>query len=119
MSCPEGGIVAGIWQPALRGPLRDGPLTDRTEDGQVGVIYGFQNPEMPGPEIERVRLFAKMGVRVIQLTYNGRNAVGDGATVSDDRGLSRFGAEVVERLQAEGVLVDLSHSSEKTCLDAL
>ena len=87
--------------------------------GQVGVIYGFQNTEMIGRELERVRLFAKMGVRVIQLTYNGRNAVGDGATVADDRGLSSFGAEVVERLQGEGVLVDLSHSSEKTCLDAL
>ena len=87
--------------------------------GQVGVIYGFQNTEMLGSELDRVRLFAKMGVRVIQLTYNGRNAVGDGATVRDDAGLTRFGAEVVERLQDEGVLVDLSHSSEKTCLDAL
>jgi len=90
-----------------------------TEAGQVGVIYGFQNTEMLGRELERVRLFAKMGVRVMQLTYNGRNAVGDGATVTDDQGLSRFGGEVVERLQAEGVLLDLSHSSEKTCLDAL
>lgn len=90
-----------------------------SEAGQVGVIYGFQNTEMPGREVERVRLFAKMGVRVIQLTYNGRNAVGDGATVADDQGLSRFGADVLERLQAEGVLVDLSHSSAKTCLDAL
>ena len=87
--------------------------------GQVGVIYGFQNTEMLGQELDRVRLFARMGVRVIQLTYNGRNAVGDGATVPDDRGLSTFGAEAVERLQAEGVLVDLSHSSEKTCLGAL
>ena len=87
--------------------------------GQVGVVYGFQNTEMLGRELDRVRLFARMGVRVIQLTYNGRNAVGDGATVPDDQGLTRFGAEVVQRLQAEGVLVDLSHSSEKTCLDAL
>jgi membrane dipeptidase len=87
--------------------------------GQVGVVYGFQNTQMLGRELDRVRLFAKMGVRVVQLTYNGRNAVGDGATVRDDAGLTRFGAAVVERLQAEGVLVDLSHSSEKTCLDAL
>jgi membrane dipeptidase len=89
------------------------------EAGQVGVIFGFQNTEMLGDELVRIRLFARMGVRVIQLTYNGRNAVGDGSTVPDGRGLSRFGAEVVERLQVEGVLVDLSHSSEKTCLDAL
>ena len=94
-------------------------IAGAAEAGQVGVIYGFQNTEMLGRELDRVRLFAKMGVRVIQLTYNGRNAVGDGATVPDDQGLTRFGAEVVERLQSEGVLVDLSHSSERTCLDAL
>lgn len=87
--------------------------------GQIGVIYGFQNTEMLGHSAERIALFAGLGVRVIQLTYNGRNAVGCGATVPDDTGLTPFGAEVVARLQAERVLVDLSHSSERTCLDAL
>ncbi|WP_077037853.1 dipeptidase [Pelomonas sp. KK5] len=87
--------------------------------GQVGVIYGFQNTEMLGTDLDRIRLFADLGVRIIQLTYNGRNAIGDGATVPDDRGLSPFGREAVERLQAEGVLVDLSHSSTATCLRAL
>ena len=87
--------------------------------GQVGVIYGFQNTEMLGQSSDRVALFANLGVRVIQLTYNGRNAVGCGATVPDDSGLSAFGTEVVERLQAESVLVDLSHSSERTCLETL
>ena len=111
-------FVAGHAQ-ALRRVLDVGDIDEARDLGQVGVIYGFQNTEMLGRELDRVRLFAKMGVRVIQLTYNGRNAVGDGATVPDDQGLTRFGAEVVERLQAEGVLVDLSHSSEKTCLDAL
>lgn len=86
---------------------------------QVGVIYGFQNTEMLGDRVDRVALFAGLGVRVIQLTYNGRNAVGCGATVPDDTGLTPFGAEVVERIQAEGLLLDLSHSSERTCLDAL
>ncbi|MDN3922780.1 dipeptidase [Roseateles violae] len=86
---------------------------------QIGVIYGFQNTEMLGTQLERVRLFADLGVRVIQLTYNGRNQVGDGATVADDRGLSAFGREVVEALQQQGVLVDLSHSSERSCLAAL
>ena len=104
---------------SLRRVLGVADLDAAAAAGEVGVIYGFQNTEMLGRELDRVRLFAKMGVRVIQLTYNGRNAVGDGATVPDDQGLTRFGAEVVERLQFEGVLVDLSHSSEKTCLDAL
>ncbi|WP_431256563.1 dipeptidase [Roseateles chitinivorans] len=94
-------------------------LAAARREGRIGVIYGFQNTEMLGTEVAAVDHFADLGVRVIQLTYNGRNAVGCGATVPDDDGLSAFGAEVVERLQQRRVLVDLSHSSERTCLDAL
>ena len=104
---------------SLRRALGVSDIAAAAAAGQVGVIYGFQNTQMLGREADRVRLFARMGVRVMQLTYDGRNAVGDGALVADDRGLSPFGLQVVERLQAEGVLVDLGHSSEKTCLDAL
>ncbi|WP_431104247.1 dipeptidase [Roseateles noduli] len=94
-------------------------LATARRDGRIGVIYGFQNTEMLGTDVAAVDHFADLGVRVIQLTYNGRNAVGCGATVPDDDGLSAFGAEVVERLQQRRVLVDLSHSSERTCLDTL
>jgi len=87
--------------------------------GQIGVIYGFQNTEMLGNDLSRVAHFARLGVRIVQLTYNGRNAVGCGATVPDDTGLSEFGIDVVERLQAQRVLVDLSHSSTQTCIDTL
>jgi membrane dipeptidase len=104
---------------ALRKVLTGADIDAAHTAGQVGVIYGFQNTEMLGRDATRVDEFARLGVRVIQLTYNGRNAVGDGATVADDRGLSAFGAEILARLETQRVLVDLSHSSEKTCLDAL
>lgn len=103
----------------LRRVLTAADLDAAQAAGQIGVIYGFQNTEMLGRDAQRVEQFASLGVRVIQLTYNGRNALGCGATVPDDDGLTAFGAEIVERLQAHGVLVDLSHSSEQTCLDAL
>jgi membrane dipeptidase len=96
-----------------------GDITAAKGRAQVGVIYGFQNTEMLGSDLERIKLFADLGVRIIQLTYNGRNRVADGATVADDQGLSPFGIEVIHRLQYEGVLVDLSHSSTATCLGAL
>lgn len=104
---------------ALLKVLAAADLDAARDQGRIGVVCGFQNTEMLGGRLERVALFANLGVRVVQLTYNGRNAVGDGATVADDRGLSGFGFAVVERLQQEGLLVDLSHSSEKTCLDAV
>ena len=108
---------------AMQGCLRKiesvGDLDAAQADGQVGVIYGFQNTEMLGRDLANIDHFARLGVRIIQLTYNGRNAVGCGATVPDDTGLTGFGIEVVERLQQQRILVDLSHSSEKTCLDTL
>jgi len=104
---------------ALRKVFAVADIDAAREAGQIGVIYGFQNTEMLGTKVDRLALFEGLGVRVVQLTYNGRNAVGCGATVPDDDGLTRFGAELVERLQSHALLMDLSHSSEKTCLQAL
>jgi membrane dipeptidase len=85
---------------------------------KIGVIYGFQNAVMVGTNPERVDIFANLGVRVIQLTYNPANALGDGSMAPENRGLTPFGHAVVERLNANRIMVDLSHSGQKTCLDA-
>jgi membrane dipeptidase len=85
---------------------------------KIGVIYGFQNAAMVGTKPERVDTFANLGVRVIQLTYNPANQLGDGSMAPGNRGLTPLGHEVVERLNASHVMVDLSHSGQKTCLDA-
>ena len=87
-------------------------------EGRIGIIYGFQNGAMMGSDASRVDLFANLGVRVIQLTYNPANQIGDGSLAPENRGLTPFGREVVERLNANRVMVDLSHSGETTCLEA-
>ncbi len=104
---------------SLRKVLSAGDIAAAKAAGQVGVIYGFQNTEMLGDDVQRIKLFADLGVRIVQLTYNGHNRVGDGATVADDQGLTPFGLEVMAALQQQGLLVDLSHSSTATCLGAL
>jgi membrane dipeptidase len=86
--------------------------------GRIGIIYGFQNAAMLGSDVTRVDLFANLGVRVIQLTYNPANALGDGSMAPENRGLTPFGRDVVERLNARRVMVDLSHSGQRTCLEA-
>ena len=87
-------------------------------EGRIGVIYGFQNAAMLGSNLARVDLFANLGVRVIQLTYNPANALGDGSMAPENRGLTPFGRDAVERLNARRVMVDLSHSGQRTCLEA-
>lgn len=88
-------------------------------DGKVGVIYGFQNAIQIGEHLERVDEFAGRGVRVIQLTYNPANPLGDGSMAPENRGLTEIGRRVVEKLNAAKAMVDLSHSGERTCLDAI
>ena len=87
-------------------------------EGRIGIIYGFQNAAMTGSDAKRVDVFANLGVRVIQLTYNPANRLGDGSMAPENRGLTPFGHEVIERLNANRIMVDLSHSGENTCLDA-
>src|SRR5688572_7392771 len=48
-------------------------------EGRIGIIYGFQNAAMMGDDASRVGIFADLGVRVVQLTYNVANALGDGS----------------------------------------
>ena len=85
---------------------------------KIGVIYGFQNAAMMGEDASRVDTFVARGVRIIQLTYNVANQLGDGSMVFNGRGLTPFGHEVVERLNAKRIMVDLSHSGRQICLDA-
>lgn len=86
--------------------------------GKVALIFAFQNAAMMGNDASRVDVFADAGVRVIQLTYNPANQLGGGSVAAGDIPLSPFGREVIARLNARKVIVDLSHSGERTCLDA-
>ena len=87
-------------------------------EGKIGVIFGFQNAAMMGNDASRADIFADLGVKVIQLTYNPANQIGDGSMAPENRGLTPFGREVIARLNANRTMVDLSHSGEKTCLEA-
>ncbi len=87
--------------------------------GKLGLIYGFQNAAMMGEDASRVDIFADLGVRIIQLTYNVRNQLGGGSLDRENHGLTPFGREVIARLNARRVMVDLSHSGQQICLDAI
>lgn len=89
------------------------------EGGKAGLIFGFQNTEMFDKDATRARLFSDLGVRIVQLTYNLRTTTGDGALVEENKGLTEFGRELVSALNAQKLLVDLSHGGAKTTMDAL
>ena len=115
----------GTWDEVVRTNPNDLMKVYTTADilmardtGKIGLIYGFQNSVQMGNDANRVDIFADLGVRVIQLTYNPANQLGDGSMAPDNRGLTPFGRDVIARLNAKRVMVDLSHSGQNTCLDA-
>jgi len=67
----------------------------------------------------RLPLFHDLGVRIVQLTYNVRNRLGDGCLEPANAGLSTLGGSIVERLNAMGMLVDLSHCGQRTTADGI
>jgi membrane dipeptidase len=89
------------------------------ESRRLGIIYGFQDATPLGDDPGRVELFSRFGVKIIQLTYNRRNLLGDGCLEPANAGLSRLGQQVVERMNGLGVLVDLSHCGHRTTLDGI
>lgn len=93
-------------------------IYEARSSGRIGIIYGFQNAVAIGEDLTRIETFGRLGVRVIQLTYNQANHLGDGSMAPENRGLTPFGRQVVEGLGTSHIMVDLSHSGEQTCLDA-
>jgi membrane dipeptidase len=89
------------------------------KENRTGVIFGLQTTAPLGGDVRRVRLLRELGVRIIQLTYNERNLVGDGCYESTNVGLSRFGHEVIAELNEAGVLIDVSHCGERTTVEAI
>jgi membrane dipeptidase len=115
----------GVWDAILRRNADNlvkvytaADISEAEKSGKIGIIYGFQNAAMMGADASRAGIFADLGVRVIQLTYNPTNQIGHGCMSAEDGGLTQFGREVVDRLNANQIMVDLSHSGTQTCLDA-
>jgi membrane dipeptidase len=87
--------------------------------GRVGVILGWQNSSGFDDYLPFVSLFAELGLRVVQLTYNTANAVGSGCYETRDTGLTDYGRDLIAELNATGILIDLSHVAARTAADAI
>ena len=88
-------------------------------ENKTGIILGWQNTSGIEDQLDYLRVFRDLGVRIMQLTYNTQNLSGAGCWEKVDPGLSGWGEEVVDRMNALGILCDLSHVGPQTTLDAI
>jgi membrane dipeptidase len=94
-------------------------ITAAKETKRTGLIYGFQDGVTFETDLTRLNDLHRLGIRIIQPTYNRRNLLGDGCMEPSDAGLSRAGIEAIQRMNDLGILVDLSHCGRRTAADAI
>ena len=88
-----------------------------TEEKGKGIILTVEGGAVLGGRAERIPVLYDMGVRMMTLTWNDRNELGDGIGEAEDRGLTPFGKECVRIMEDCGIIIDLSHAGEKLFYD--
>lgn len=89
------------------------------ETGRTAIFLGFQTPAPIEADIGLVEVLHRLGARFMQLTYNNQSLLATGCYEAEDPGLTRMGRQVVTEMNRVGLVVDMSHSSERSTLDAI
>ncbi|MGC1406460.1 MAG: membrane dipeptidase, partial [Candidatus Dormiibacterota bacterium] len=89
-------------------------------EGRLGIVTQFQTATpLEGDWQNTLRVLFRLGLRVLQLTYNEHNIFGDGCFEPHDRGLTAWGLQLVQALNSYGIIVDISHAGSRTAMDIL
>jgi len=89
------------------------------KENKIGIIFHFQNSTPLDDQMTLVEIYYRLGVRVMQLTYNKKNAFGSGCEEEVDAGLTREGESLIAEMNRVGMLIDLSHAGNRTTLEAI
>ena len=87
--------------------------------GRTAIFFGSQNPSCIEDDIGLVEVLHTLGLRFMQLTYNNQSLLASGCYEAEDTGLTRMGKAVVAEMNRVGLVVDMSHSGERSTLAAI
>ena len=98
----------------------DADDVQRARDSKrTAIFFGLQNPSPIEDDIGLVEVLHRLGVRFMQLTYNNQSLLATGCYESEDSGLTRMGKQVIDEMNRVGLVVDMSHSAQRSTLDAI
>ncbi len=89
------------------------------KENKTAIFFGFQNCSPIEDDINLVEKVYELGCRFMQLTYNNQSLLATGCYEKVDSGVTNFGREVIREMNRVGLVVDMSHSAEKSTLDAI
>ena len=89
------------------------------KEKKTAIFFGFQNCSPIEDNIDLVEKVHEHGCRFMQLTYNNQSLLATGCYEKSDSGVTNFGREVIKEMNRVGIVIDMSHSAEKSTLDAI
>jgi len=89
------------------------------KENKTAIFFGFQNCSPIEDDINLVEKVHQLGCRFMQLTYNNQSLLATGCYEKVDSGVTNFGREVIREMNRVGLVVDMSHSAEKSTIDAI
>ena len=89
------------------------------QEKKTAIFFGFQNCSPIEDDISLVEKVHNLGARFMQLTYNNQSLLATGCYEKNDSGVTRMGKEVIKEMNKIGLVVDMSHSAEKSTFDAI
>jgi len=87
--------------------------------GRTAIFFGFQNPSPIEDDIGLVEIVHTLGARFMQLTYNNQSLLASGCYETVDSGVTRMGRQVIKEMNRVGLVIDMSHSGERSTLEAI
>lgn len=87
--------------------------------GRTAIFFGAQTPSVMEDDIGLVEVLHRLGLRFMQLSYNNQSLLATGCYEAEDPGLTRMGREVIAEMNRVGLVVDMSHSAERSTLEAI
>ena len=94
-------------------------ITKAQSDNKTAIFFGFQNCSPIEDNINLIEKVHEHGCRFMQLTYNNQSLLATGCYEKNDSGVTNFGREAIKEMNRVGIVVDMSHSAEKSTLDAI
>ena len=88
------------------------------ETGRTAVFFGFQNPSPMEDDIGLIEILHSLGARFMQLTYNNQSLLATGCYEAEDPGITRMGRQVIKEMNRVGLVVDMSHSADRSTIEA-
>ena len=88
------------------------------ETNRTAIFFGFQNPSPIEDDIGLVEVLHKLGARFMQLSYNNQSLLATGCYEAEDPGITRMGKQVIKEMNRVGLVVDMSHSADRSTIEA-